>query len=275
MPKKVLNSATHAYEILKQVGVTEEFNLYLCKSDGESYILKIAATIERNALLDREAFILNQMRNEAARLEEEYATVKSKPEEMLNYQLCFPDLVESFLAPSQGNRRVNILGFPAVDDLGTLVPIRHLTTRDRVRVDRKTSAWMMGKFLKILVFAHSQGIEIRRVTGDNILIERDEHYVAVFDLTAAEIYARGVPDDVAREEISRGAAEVILALGGDPITGKVPKDDEQDPDNQYAKHLYALARGNEDDAKQAHEHFYSLVRLLWPRAYWPFTAYNL
>ena len=275
MPKKVLNSPTHAYEILKQVGVTEGFNLYLCKSDERSYILKIAATIERNALLDREAFILNQMRNEAARLEEEYATVKSKPEEMLNYQLCFPDLVESFLAPSQGNRRVNILGFPAVDDLGTLVPIRHLTTRDRVRVDRKTSAWMMGKFLKILVFAHSQGIAIRRVTGDNILIERDEHYVAVFDWTAAEIHAEGISENVAREEISQGAKEIILALGRNPKTGEFPKDNEQDPDDRYAEHLCALACGSEHDAKQAHEHFYSLVRSLWPREYWPFTAYNL
>ena len=275
MPKKqILKSPTDGYEILKLIGNPDEFRLYLCRSKEErNYILKVAATVEHNSFLDREAFILNEMRAEAARLEEEYARVKSNPDSMLNYQLCFPDLVETFLASGQGNRRVNILGFSAVEDMGKLVPIRHLVSRDRVRVDRKTSAWMMGKLLKILVFAHSQDISLGEVTGFNILIERDEHYVVVFDLTSAEICVGGVPEDVAREEISRGAREIILALGGD--AKKLPEDNEQDPDNQYGKHLYALADGSESNAKKAHEKFYSLVRSMWPRAYWPYTAYDL
>lgn len=275
MAKQVLKSAINAYQILKPIGATGQFKMYLCqKEEGKTYVLKIAVSVESNPLLDREAFILNKMRCEAAQLEEEYAKIKRKPEEMLNYQLCFPDLAESFIASGQGNRRVNILGFLAIDEISNLVPVKHLASRDRVRVDRKTSAWMMGKFLKILVFAHSQDIAVGRVSGDNILIERNEHYVLVFDWTSAIICQDGVSEDTAREEISQGAVAMINALGGDPSTGKFP-DDDQDADDRYAHHLYALACGNENDAHRAHARFYSLVRSLWPREYWPFTSYSL
>ncbi len=274
VPKQVIKSPTGTYEILKRIGETACFNLYLCKSGEITFILKIAATVEHNALLDREAFVLQEMRSEAARLEDEYARIKDNPEEVLNYHFCFPDIVETFIAPNQGSRRVNILGFSAVDDLGSLVPIRHLMSRDHVRVDRKTSAWMMGKFLKILVFAHSQNISVGRISGDNILIGRDDHYVALFDWTLSTMYTKRISTDVVCKEIAQGAREVILALGGDLKDGTF-FDDEADPDNRYAAYLYALASGEENSAQRAHERFYLLVRSLWPRSYWPFTAYNM
>jgi len=269
-----IKSPTRVYEILKRIGNPETFSLYLCKAKEKTYILKIADVVEHNALLDREAFVLQEMRSEAARLEEEYAKIRDNPEEMLNYQFCFPDIVETFIAPNQGSRRVNILGFSAVDDLGSLVPIRHLMSRDHVRVDRKTSAWMMGKFLKILVFAHSQNISVGRISGDNILIERDKHYVALFDWTFSTMYTKRISTDVVCKEIAQGAREVILALGGDLKDGTF-FDDEADPDNRYAAYLYALASGEENSAQRAHERFYLLVRALWPRSYWPFTAHTM
>jgi len=274
MAKKVLKSPTNSYEIVKELGRTGTFNLYLCETGGRKYILKVALTVGHNGLLDREALMLRDMREEAARLETEYATVKTDTEKMLNYQLCFPYLVESFIAGSQGNRRINILGFNAVEDMSTLVPIRHVVTRDGVRVDPKTSAWMMGKLLKILVFAHSQGISVGAVTGDNVLIERDEHYVVLFDWTGAQVYAEEVPEREACREITQAARIIVFALGGD-ITLREFYEDEQDPDGKYVAYLFDLAAARVSDAQKAHEDFYTLVRSLWSREYWPFTSYPL
>lgn len=282
MAELALKSPASQYIICKHkdgsprmIGQTKAYTLYFCNLPaGKTAILKIAAALEHNPLMDREAFLLMNMREEAKRLEDEYAKAKEHPEQMLNYQLCFPNLVENFIAASQGGRRVSILDFPAVDDPTNLVPIGHLASRDRVRVDRKTSAWMMGKLLKILVFAHSQDMSIHQITDNNILIERKEHYVAVFDWSRAVIHTGGISADETQAEISASASVIIRASGGNPLTGEIP-DDEQDPDCRYAKHLYDLCRGSEQNAYQAHTRFYALVRSLWPRGYWPFTAYDL
>lgn len=267
---------TSEYSVGKLLGETEDFRIYECTlSDGGVGILKIAVTCEKNPLLDREAFILRTMRDEALWLESEYEKVKKDPNHALNYQISFPNLIESFLAQDQGMRRINIVNFTAItDDLGCLVPIAHIASRDCVRVDPKTSAWMLGKLLKILVFAHSQGISIGKVTGDNVLIERKEHYVIIFDWSEARIHSGGVPAKVTCAEIAQAAGEVILALGGNPSTGEIPAD-PQLVDDQYRRLLYRLALSNVSDAASAHEAFYALVRSLWPHEYWPFTSYPL
>ncbi|MBI2055956.1 MAG: hypothetical protein HYT37_01080 [Candidatus Sungbacteria bacterium] len=263
----------------KLLGETEQFRLYECRlpDEGGAGILKIAATTAENPLLDREAFLLRAMRDEAKRLEEEYALVKEDPSILLNYQITFPNLVESFIAEDQDDRRVNILSFVGVaDDIGRLVPIEQIVFRDRVRIDPKTSAWIMGKLLKLLVFLHDQGIVAGGVDGENILIERDQHYIALFDFTEANIYGvGGLPANLAAKDIAKAAKQVILALGGDPATGVLPADDQL-KSRDYELFLHNLAEENEHDAARAHEAFYRLVRALWPsRGFHPFTAYPL
>lgn len=270
---------THEYPVIeiagepKLLGETEQFRTYECNlPDGGAGILKIAATVADNNLLDREAMLLRMMRNEAARLEEEYAKVKKNPLHMLRYEFCFPDLADSFIAEDQEGRRINILRFHLVGDLGHLVPIEHISERDKVRIDPKTSAWMLGKTLKGLVFAHSENIAIENLE-ENILIERGDHYVILFDWSAAVIYPGGIPQETARGEIARAAQKVIVALGGNSETWQIPAD-PQDADGSYTRYLHYLADGNEYDASRAHTRFYEIVRSLWPhRGFWPFTSY--
>ncbi len=235
-------------------------------------ILKAAGTIDDNANLDREAFLLEDMADRARLLEEEYAGVRTDGA-LLNYQLSFPRLVESFKEEESG-LVASVIAFNCVDDISHLMPIGRIRTKDRVRIDPRTSAWMMGKLLKLLIFAHDHKVAVTRLTGDNILIERDEHYVVVFDWTQAVNYPGGVPLEVVGEDIKRSACEVILALGGDVLTGKLP-DDEQLPDTRYQDFLFKLASGDVADAVSAHRDFYSLVWELWPRKYHPYTTYPL
>jgi hypothetical protein len=259
-----------------RIAATAQYNLYICTSASRSeqeLLLKVAASAEDNGVLDREAFLLRSMRTEALRLETEYAALKGEGT-FLNYQLGFPEVMETFLSEQQGGRRVLVLGFGVADDLGKLVPIAHVRTRDCVRVDPKTSAWIMGKTLKILVFAHSQGISVGNLSGENILIERDWHCVTLLDWSAAMFHTDEVPQDIACKEISRAAQEVIILLGGDPATGKIP-DDDQITDGCYAGILRSLVCGNYNNASRAHHEFYELVEILWGRKYHPYTSYPL
>jgi hypothetical protein len=262
------------YQVGKPIGETESFRLYECADpEGRQCILKIAATAENNPLLDREAFVLRLMREEASRLEAEYV-IEAGEDKALNYHFCFPGIVESFIFAEQGNRRVNVLSFFNIaNELSELVPVSHILTRDRVRVDPKTSAWMLGKLLKLLVFTQDQGIAINNLAGDNILVNREQHFVAVFDWTAAVISDGCLPGVLVREEIKQATKAIINVLGGNPETHEIPPDSQLE-DGGYAKLLDQLAGGVYDDAPDAHSAFYNLVRAVWPkRGFHPFTAY--
>jgi len=270
----VLASPADHYRVVKLVGEADAFRLYLCQNGaGETYILKIATNQAYNGLLDREAYLLREMRKHAEFLEEAYAKVKEDPSVLLNYHFAFPNIVETFVSVEQEGRRVNILEFPVVEDVSSLVPIELVTIVDRVRVDPKTSAWIMGKVLKILHFAHAQGIAVGKVSGMNILIERDQHYVVVFDWTGATL-SEVIPPDLARADIAQAARAVQRLLGGDP-SGMLPED-EHLQDGRYTVHLQALASGSVSDAQVAHREFYTLIRELWPTPkFHPYTTYPL
>lgn len=266
------------YLVGKKLGETDEFRLYECKlPDGKVAIFKIAVEVESNGILDRESDILRTMRDAALLYEAEYVKVSGKPDATLGYQIMFPNLIDSFVLPEQGDRRVSILSFTNVgDDLGRMVPIGHITERDRVRIDPKTSAWVLGKLLKLLVFTHNQGIINGRLTGDNVLIEPDQHYVSVFDWSCATRSPFGgiLRGGDAGEEISQVTSLVIEAMGGDPDTGELLPD-SQLTDKSYQNFLIKLLTGYGGDAVSAHADFYETVRSLWSRGFWPFTTYKL
>lgn len=263
----------------KLLGQTGQQRIYECTiSDDQPAILKIALEISDNICLDREAMIIRMMAEEAESWEADFAETaeaKEHPEIRLNYYFYFPNLIESFIAEDQGSRRVSLVGFPKIArQLVDLVPILHLTTRDRVRIDPMTSAWISGKLLKLLVFTHSLKIQIGNLTGENLLINRGGHFVAVFDWTEARLAEKGLSDESKAEEISQVTRAVVLALGGNPDTGELLKD-PQLVDDQYQAFLQKLLSGGETSAKVAHGDFYKLIGELWPRKYHPFTAYAL
>lgn len=272
----VVTGPEATYSIDQKLGGTRAFTLYRCQSDarpGEQCILKIATSVEHNGLLDREAYLLRLMQEEAARLEIEYAE-KTDGKGTLNYRLAFPEVLETFIATEHQERRALMLGFNAVNDLSELVPVTHVRTRDHVRVDPMTSAWILGKLLKVLVFAHSQGIVIKNLSGGNILIIRERHGVVIFDWSAAVLYEGAMPRDSGREEICKVAREAMLLLGGDLLTGKIP-DDDQLMNDRYAGLLWSLVCGKYGKASDAHKEFYELVEELWGRVFHPYTTYPL
>lgn len=272
----VVEGPTHHYGVVAQVADAGKYRLYLCQQigTGRQCLLQIPTEAAHNGAMDRAAYVLDELKREADRLEAEYARVRTDPKMVLNYDLGFPELVDSFVVEQQGGRRVNILAFRNVEDVSRMVPIGNITARDRLRVDLRTSGWIMGKALKILVLAHSLGFAIKRTDAANILIEQKDHYVVLFDWSDAEIHSGVIPAATRRREISQVARAVIVLLGGDLSTGVIPNDGDTGH-APYVEQLLRLARGSESNAQHAHASFYKLIGGLWEHGYHPFTAYQL
>ena len=259
------------------IALTDVYRLRICSlPDGRQAILKIVLDAKDNGVLDREAFLLKTMRDESDSVEKEYSE-KFPGKIPLNYHFCFPQVVETFVLPDYENRRATVLAFHDIIPSGKipdLVPLSFITERHKLRVDPRTSAWIMGKLLKMLVFTQSVNVTVGDLSADNILINRDQHYVAVFDWTAATIGAVPMTESKAKEEISEVAQAVLEVLGADRSTGKLVAD-EQLADSQYEDLLRDLSEGKESDPKVAHSRFYKLIRSIWPRKFHPFAGYPI
>lgn len=269
----VIESGSKRYQVGDQVADAGNYRLYLCTQQGMGYqsLLQIATDVVHNGALDRAAYILRELKRESNELEVEYEKVRKDPKVLLNYDLGFPQLEDSFICQEQGGRRINILTLRGIEDVSRMVPIRNITDKDQRRVDLRTSAWIMGKSLKLLVFAHSQGIAVRCVDGTNILIEPNEHYVVFFDWSDAQTHLGKVPTETQREEIANVAQAVIIVLGGDIEKSVIPNDGDKGHD-QYTDFLFRLARDSESNAGRAHAQFYELIDELWDKGFYPFTT---
>lgn len=286
MIENVIGPDGESYRVIKQVeeGRSKKFRIYLCEQvkTGRECLLKIAVDAKYNSELQREAYVLKELVRHALKLEKEYAKVKTDPKAFLNYQLGFPEILDSFIYKEQGGRQINILAFRNVEKVIDMVPIVNITDIDRVRIDLRTSAWIMGKLIKLFAFLYDQGISIDFTTDENILINGEQHYVMFFDWTKAswseELHTD--PMKVQRHEISQAANAVIVALGGNVKTGFIPREGNEEGDEkgrkEYIECLLHLARGNMSiDAVAMHKEIYRIIDNTWERAFHPFRVLPL
>lgn len=204
----------------------------------------------------------------------EAANAKQNPEYQLNFDRLFPNVVDSFICHEQNQRRVNILSLKDVETITAMAPLSNLRVKDKKRVDLKTSIWIMGRLLKLLNFSHSQGVAVRLLTDNNVLIGPDRHFVVVLDWTGAFTYQSDVPVTACREDIVRATQVVFAALGGNPATGDYPYGCD-DTDQRYIEHLRSLMAGTATNAEQANRQFYDLVNDLYGVQFHPFHTLPL
>lgn len=268
-----ITGKTGEYEIGDMVARNPRYRLYNCTDgSGRELLFQVAADPKRNGEVSRNAWVLSRLEKQAAEIEQEYAEVVGKGN--LNYELGFPEVLDSFLAQA---KQVNILGFRNVPSVKTIIPVVKIW-KDSLRVDLRTSAWMMGKLLKLLVFAHDNRLQLgeSKVSGNNVLIEPDQHYVLLFDWSQATIHEEEVPAKIRRGEIKAAAEVIIKALGDD-----LERAQENEADKVLTNYLRSLATSGESSAKKAHETFYGIVDSLtenpdsvWRRGFYKFTTYE-
>lgn len=262
------------YEVEELVAEAPTYRLYICRDDDErELLLQIASEAGNNGKLERVAFILNDLMETAGRYEEMYATMYSGKQ--LGYGHLLPEVVDSFICDEQGKRRVNILALYKADRLNKVVPLSNITALDMRRVDLPSSAWILGRLLKLLVFVHGEGIAIRGISGNNILIQPEHHTVAVLDWTSALMFQ--VQEEVAKVEftadITSAAQAVFVAIGGDPETGSYPYD--ADDAEEYVQYLRQLCADSVTDTQDVHHTFYDVVNGLYGFSFREFRTYPL
>ena len=261
------------YEVGRKVAETSDFRLYLCatKSDDRTLMLQIASDTSKNGRLDRNALYLRMLSEYANKLEQEFAKSREDDRKFLNYDLAFPELIESFIFEEQGGRRVNVLGLKFIDDPGSMtIPLYNLVHKDKHVVDHKTNIWIFGKLLKIIDFAHTAQFSIEDVSLGNLLIEPDEHYVVVFNWLNAKYHDGPVPNVEVRKDIQSAAGVALDLLGNDAID-HVPRD-EAERFEKYISFIKDLARHGHRNAHIAHQRFYELVDSLWEKKFHKFVS---
>lgn len=275
MRQITIRSSTTDYVVVQLVGETADYRVYVIRKESsmEEFLMKIASNIASNGLLDREAYLLRELHEEMSLRDEEYVRL-GMSEKSLGYQRCFPRLVETFLVSGQGNRRANIIAIYGAESMLDLVPIEQWRVRAKVRIDPRSSAWIMGRLLKIFTLTHPLGVSSGKVDGGNILVNPIEHHVLLFDWTRAHRHEGSLPKLIAAEEISNAARQVVLALGGNPATGQLPEH-EQLRDSRYADMLKRMIDKNVSGSVSAGAEFYRLLDQLWEPGFHPFATHKL
>ncbi len=271
---QIIRSPTAIYTIadLKKdkLGETAAYTVYLVTDEsGAWYMLKISPDIPGNGRLDREALVLKDIQVEVDRI---LATEKPGAESSgLHYEKCFPRLRESFLFTEQGNRRINIIEIPDTKSVRDLFPLEWWRTRSGLRLDPKSSAWLLGRLLKIFTLTHTIGVGVGKINGGNILVNPEKHRALFFDWTEAHQYEKYVPPEKVGEEIAQAAKQVFIALGGSLAKGTLPQSDQL-TDTRYAEQLLRFMSGAERNPEKASQRFWKLIREMWESEFHTFTT---
>lgn len=268
----LVESPSTLYEVLKLIAYAPNYRLYLCRdaSSGRGYLLQVSTGIAHNGGLERAAFVLRTLANSSRHHDELYAAEHDGHK--LHYDRLFPGLIETFVSKDQGNRRINVLTFTDVENVAKLLPMSNLRTKDRLRIDPKTDAWIVGRLLKLLTIVHLEGISVRTLSSNNILLEPDKHFAIVLDWTSAWMYQSEAPRADAAVDVVRAVEAGYDALG-DIDTRSYSYDDA---DLQYIDLLNQIkGQASQLTTNEAHTVFYDKVRAIWPTEFHPFTAMPL
>lgn len=268
----LLNGVRYSYEVGRVVAVTAAYQLCLASevTSGTPCLLQVASERLHNGGLARAAYILDLFADASRGYDEEYGRLHDG--KRLHYDRLFPARVESFEAAELGKRRVNALTFTDVTSVAALLPLANVLQKDRLVLDLKTGAWVMGRLLKLLGFTHEQGVAIRTLGPNNILLDTDQHFAIVLDWTSALMFQEEVDRDAVRHDIACAARTVLVSNG--LWGGNVPYSLTAD-EQRYIGLLQSFARGSSTDAVKAHRQFYDLLNKIWPVEFHPFTTMPL
>lgn len=267
---RTLTNKEITYEIGSLFFESELFRFYEvhCKKyKDKPMLLKIPKNKADNYFLEKEELLLTNMESQALLLDE------SQKEEKLSlgYQICFPKVIDSFIASTEQDRFVLILSLENfVDTLKDFFCVQKILDQ-KYRIDPKTSVWILGKTLKFMHFVHSQNIIISDLSIKNLFIDKKNHLIHILDWANSSMLPALNKKDVILE-IKKLASIVVLLLGGNTSTGVIP-DHEHLEENGilYRELLINLLKKNTFDASSAHKYFYENVEKIWKKEYYPFT----
>lgn len=195
----------------------------------------------------------------------------------LHFDLLFPSLVENFTSSEgQGRRQINILSFTDMD-AREFMPLTQIMAKNQ-RVDLKTSAWIIGRMLKLLGFVIMSRVSAS-FTPEKFLLGPEKHHLMLLDWVNAHTVFGSSVEDVNLNILRIG--QCGLDLIGATYDQKNWEYAYPLEENEYEYidflHRMATLSGNfyrsYDDALVPHRLFYSVVDRAWGKAYHPFTTF--
>lgn len=236
-------------KIGNKIGETSKFRIYTGEKDGETLIVKVAKTFEDGEVLQREAAKFTGLNNQITHI-----NTLAGPE--AGYELLLAHIDKSFLEPTQGDRRINVLSSPKVS-MDELVPLPKLY--NNTVIDARTSVWILGrlyKFYNLFELVKSinsdDAVKYPLFSPGDYLVSPEYHRVVYYNFSGE------IEDSLATNFVKA-------------VTRFIRTWVDEDSDKEYLNLLDRLTNEGRDTFEQAHQELYELVEKLWGIGYYPFT----
>lgn len=251
-----------------------EYTLYVCSSTGRYGVAKVSARVdpddesplpqrviaENAESLRREAKMLTWLRSQSIALD---ATMPAGKEYF--HHSFFPEVIAECETDDGGY--VEILGYPLIiKSLASLEPAsRILAEGQRTGLE---SAWVLGKFFKVLWFIHKRGITNGHIDADNVLLATGEHLPILFDWRFSQ---KGVYRKSAHDQEIMQATQIYVDLVGGHYDGThvyLPFDGDvmtEAQNAQFAANFERILSGNCGSAYEEWARFYEIAHAVWPK----------
>lgn len=239
---------------------TEHYRLYLGR--GENTADAFLCRVVKNQTLNGVAFLEQKTLKRLADLSEdlEQARIAKQGDDgkKIHYDWLFPVCEQSFSATQLNGRRINVLSIRDAE-LDGFIPFSKL--KAEVKVDAKSAAWVLGRFLKLQAFL-DEDKKCRDLVfdPDMVLISPKKHRV---------VYVGWFDELVRKDNRSGPASKNNIYRMFDVIYSWVEKNDEPGEDEflEWLKKFSGLL----SNGFEAHVSYYDFLNRLWGSGYHPFT----
>lgn len=192
-------------------------------------------------------------------LEQEDSDIKSFLDDgkEYHYDWLFPRVETMFAAKTSAvsNFPIKVLVLEYLDtDPAEFIFLADLLKSGR-KIDERTSAWIMGRLLKLMQFLEISDSMTLRFSSDNLLIQPDEHRLTFLDF--AEAVELCSDEKMKRTSLSDSAKFIL--------------DITQAETAEYIAFLEKLIGEDKLSAEKVHADFYALVHEKFGRSFHPFT----
>ena len=249
------------------IGETSKVRLYLGEipnkettnktATSKEVLIKVAKTFDDNGVLADEAgkfTALKAFEDEVSALQQQQSGQNA------HYDWLYARIENSFLEPTQGDRRINVYSMPDTQ-LNKLVPLPKLYAG--AQIDARTSAWILGRLFKFFSF-----FELLAASGENPIVDYPCFSAGDFFIGPERhrvIYCNysGEQRDVAAFDRVKKVTKYIRDW--------VVIDEDVLEDVKYSKLLTDLSELGRPTFEEAHRYFYEVIEQLWGIQYYPFT----
>lgn len=243
---------------------TEAYRLYLGRglNTTDAMLCRVVKKPSLNGVMYSEFMLLNELAAMSDSLEEARIVAQGDDGRKIHYDWLFPVCEQSFSSKQLDGRKINVLNMQGapLDDFVPLVKLK-----SNIKVDAKSAAWILGRFLKLQSFLDEEGnYHSLDFNPDMVLVAPKSHHV---------VYIGWFDDLLLGGDRSRNRVELISRLNLDRMfyTIETWVEPNDTPGEEEFLAWLKSANGRFSNGLRAHMAYYDFLNELWGSGYYPFT----